>query len=185
MKGSNVTVCPFVVQESYLRNTYPHTYPHYIYTHIHVFLSVNTLLTVPAYTIKVCSNRFGYNCNREPDTVTESPNLIQESSPVQNSQEKQSLLSLPSLRDIVHKVCWVGSGIGLLNALACIALEKFGYRFITSSPEVISKLKSASKLLVLSVLPHTLMLALEGYSRFEIVEFLFNGNNFQRDIILL
>ena len=26
MKGSNVTVCPFVVQESYLRNTYIHTH---------------------------------------------------------------------------------------------------------------------------------------------------------------
>ena len=49
-----------------------------------------------------------------------------------------------------------------MNALACLALEKFGYRFITSSLEVVAKLKSVSKLLVLSVLPHTLMLALEG-----------------------
>ena len=83
------------------------------------------------------------------------------SSPAQSS-EQRSLLSLPSLRDTVKKVCWIGSGIGVMNALACLALEKFGYRFITSSLEVVAKLKSVSKLLVLSVLPHTLMLALEG-----------------------
>ena len=32
MKGSNFTVCPFVDQESYLRNTY---IPTYIHTYIH------------------------------------------------------------------------------------------------------------------------------------------------------
>ena len=33
IQGSMVTVCPFVVQESYLRNTYIHTHIHDTYIH--------------------------------------------------------------------------------------------------------------------------------------------------------
>ena len=49
MKGSNVTVCPFVVQESYLRNTYIHTYIHtefLVYVLVYVMLSVCFFVTI-------------------------------------------------------------------------------------------------------------------------------------------
>ena len=41
--GSNVTVCLFVVQASYLRNTYIHAYVHtYTHTHIHIKVFIHT-----------------------------------------------------------------------------------------------------------------------------------------------
>ena len=75
---------------------------------------------------------------------------------------KSSLISVPALKEMVQKVCSIGSFFGLFNALVCLSIEKFGYGYFTSSKEVISKLQSASKLLILSVVPHALMLALEG-----------------------
>ena len=54
MKGSNLTVCPFFVQESYLRNTelhaYIHTYIH-IYIYIHAYTSGKTLTGQTGATI--------------------------------------------------------------------------------------------------------------------------------------
>ena len=48
MKGSNVTVCLFVVQASYLRNTYIHTYTYiqHIYIHIHTYNRNNHIYVI-------------------------------------------------------------------------------------------------------------------------------------------
>lgn len=78
---------------------------------------------------------------------------------------EESLLATHSFRETAHKVCTVATWLGIGNCLLCGGLEKFGYRFITSSQEVVDKLHAASKLLMLSVLPHSLLLALEGAVR--------------------
>ena len=52
MKGSNVTVCPFVVQESYLRNTYIHTV-HTVHTYYSIIFPLSVVETSDAAVLAV------------------------------------------------------------------------------------------------------------------------------------
>jgi Na+-driven multidrug efflux pump len=70
--------------------------------------------------------------------------------------------SIEGFKATISKACTLGAFFGIFNCAVCLALDRFAYGFITSSLEVRRTLSSVSPLLMLSVLPHCLMLALEG-----------------------
>ena len=81
MKGSNVTVSPFVVQVSYLRNTYIHNVIHtQIHTYIHTYIHTVPWRR-PTRTAASCWSRMRTHCRSYRHTSARAVTLTQPATP--------------------------------------------------------------------------------------------------------